>query len=91
MSILKLLLAQLLTTVMILAGLLMPFHYDWSDYVHTDYGFPFLWATHTESTIAGPADIWHVTPTNLVANIVMWTVSSLALVALIRILSRKHA
>jgi hypothetical protein len=84
-------LAQLLTVAMILAGLLMAFHYDWPDYVHTDYGVPLVWAIHTESAITGPVDIWRVNTTNLVANIAIWTVLSLALVALIVILSRKRA
>jgi len=76
---------------MVLAGLLMAFHYDWPDYVHTDYGVPLLWATHTESAITGPVDSWRVNPTNLLANVAIWTVLSLALVMLIGILSRKHA
>jgi hypothetical protein len=90
MNLLRLFLAQLLTTAMILAGLLVAFHYDWPDYVHTDYGVPLLWATHTESAITGPVDIWHASTTNLIANIVIWTVLSLALVTLIGILSRKR-
>lgn len=84
-------LAQLLTTAMIFAGLLVGFHYDWPDYVHTDYGVPLLWATHTESAIMGPVDIWRVNATNLVADIVIWAVLSLALAALIGILRRKRA
>jgi len=91
MNLLRLFLAQLLTTAMVLAGLLMAFHYDWPDYVHTDYGVPLLWAVHTESAITGPVDIWRVNTTNLVANIAIWTVLSLALVTLIDILSRKRA
>jgi len=90
MNLLRLILAQLLTTTLILAGLLTAFHYDWPDYVHTDYGVPLLWATHTESAITGPVDIWRVNPTNLIANIVIWTILSLALVTLIGILRRKR-
>ena len=90
MNLLRLLLAQLLTTTMVLTGLLMAFHYDWPDYVHTDYGVPLLWATHAESAIAGPVDIWRVNTTNLVANIAIWTVLSLAVVTLIGILRRKR-
>ena len=91
MNLLRTLLAQLLTTAMILAGLLMAFHYDWPDYVHTDFGVPLVWAIHMESAITGPVDIWRVDPTNLVANIAIWTVLSLALVILIGIFSRKRA
>jgi hypothetical protein len=91
MNLLRLFFAQLLTTAMILAGVLMAFHHDWPDYVHTDYGVPLVWAVHTESAITGPVDIWRVDPTNLVANIAIWTVLSLALVTVIGILSRKRA
>jgi hypothetical protein len=43
-----------------LSGVLVGFHYDWPDFVHTDFGFPLAWATHTTVTIAGPADRWTV-------------------------------
>ena len=91
MKLLRLFLAQLLTAVIVLAGLLMTFHYDTPDYVHTDYGVPLVWAIHTESAFTGPVDIWSVNPTNLVANIAIWTILSLALVTLIGILTRKRA
>jgi hypothetical protein len=91
MNLLRLFLAQLLTTTMILAGLLMAFHYDWPDYVHTDYGVPLIWATHTESAITGLVDIWRVNATNLIADIVIWTVLSLAVVTLFGVLRRKRA
>lgn len=89
MNLLRQLIAQLLTTAMILAGLLIGFHYDWPDYVHTDYGVPLLWATHTESAITGPVDIWRVNVPNLIADVVIWAILSLALVAFIGILRRK--
>jgi len=76
-------LAQLLTTAMIFAWLLMGFHYDWPDYVHTDYGVPLLWAIQVESAITGPVDIWWVNAANLIADVAIWTFLSLALVALI--------
>ncbi len=85
MNSLRLCLAQLLTALMILAGMLVGFHYDWPDNVHTDYGAPLLWATHTESAFTGPVDIWRVSVTNLIANIAVWTVVSLALTALINL------
>ena len=90
MNLLKVLLAQLITATMIVAGLLMGFHYDWPDYVHTNHGVPLVWAIHTESTIAGPADIWRVNPTNLIADIAIWTLLSLALVTTIDALKRKR-
>jgi hypothetical protein len=42
------------------------------DNVHTDYGFPFDWGTHTTSTIAGPVDKWSVDITALVIDLVFW-------------------
>ena len=64
--------------------------YNWPDNVHTDYGFPLVWAIHTESVFAGPVDVWSVNLTNLVANIAIWTILSLALVTLIGVLIRKR-
>ena len=90
MNLMRVFLAQLLTATMVLAGLLMAFHYDWPDYVHTNYGVPLLWAIHTESTIAGPADIWSVNVTNMIADIAIWTVLSLALITVIDALKRRR-
>jgi hypothetical protein len=42
------------------------------DNVHTDYGFPFDWGTHTTSTIAGAANIWSVDISALVIDLVFW-------------------
>ncbi len=91
MSLLRQLAAQLLTTATILAGLLVGFHYDWPDFVHTDYGVPLVWATHTDSAFTGPVDIWRVDVTNLVADIAIWAILSLALVTLIGVLRTKHS
>ena len=90
MNLLRPLLAQLLTTAMLIAGMLMTFHYDWPDNVHTDYGLPLVWATHMESAFTGPVDVWSVDLTNLVTNIAIWTILSLAVVTLIGILTRKR-
>ena len=90
MNLVRVFLAQLLTTAMVLAGLLIAFHYDWPDYVHTNYGAPLLWAIHTESTITGPADIWSVNVTNLIADIAIWAVLSLALITVIHALKRRR-
>jgi len=40
--------------------------------IHIDYGFPLVWATHTLSTIAGPADIWKVDITALIIDLAFW-------------------
>jgi hypothetical protein len=90
MNLLRPLIAQVLTTATILAGLLVSFHFDWPDYVHTNYGVPLLWAIYTESAITGPVDIWSVNVTNLIADIAIWAILSLALVALIGILRHKR-
>jgi hypothetical protein len=89
MSLLRQLIAQLFTAGMILVGLLIDFHYDWPDYVHTDYGVPLPWTTHAESAITGPVDIWRVNATNLILDVAIWTILSLALVALISALKHR--
>jgi hypothetical protein len=45
---------------------------DWPDNVHVDYGFPFVWATQTLSTIVGAVNIWTVDVTLLTMNIALW-------------------
>ena len=48
------------------------FTYNWPDFVHTNYGFPLVWGTHTLDTIVGPVDIWHVDIWALVIDMVLW-------------------
>jgi hypothetical protein len=90
MNLMRVILAQMLTAAMVLVGLLISFNYNWPDYGHTSYGFPLLWAIHTESTLAGPADIWSVNVTNLIADIAIWAALSLALAAVIDALKRRR-
>ena len=45
---------------------------DWPDNVHIDYGFPFVWATQTLSTIVGAVNIWAVDITALTMNLALW-------------------
>ena len=52
--------------------------FDWPDYYHVNYGFPFMWATHTLNTIAGPVDIWHVNLQALVFNLCLLYTSDAA-------------
>ena len=59
------------------------FTYDWPDFVQIDYGFPFVWATHTLSTIAGPADIWEVNITALTTDLLLWLGSMVGLMGFI--------
>ena len=46
--------------------------FDWPDFVHVDYGLPFVWATHTLVTISGPADTWNVNVAALVMDLALW-------------------
>lgn len=48
------------------------FRFDWPDYVHVDYGLPFVWATHALVTIAGPVDKWNVDVTALIMDLALW-------------------
>jgi hypothetical protein len=61
-----------LNIVTVLLGVFVSFQYNWPDYVHADYGFPLVWATHTTITIAGPVDKWNVNLSNLLLNVVFW-------------------
>lgn len=53
-------------------GVFVNFEHNWPDYVHADYGFPFIWATHTTITIAGPVDRWNVDLAKLFLDIGIW-------------------
>ncbi len=61
---------------------------DWPDNVHVDYGFPFVWATQTLSTITGAVNIWAVDVTALTMNLALWlgimVICSAALMLLIK-------
>lgn len=58
------------------------FMFDWPDFVHVDYGFPLVWATHTLSTIAGPADTWNVDLPALFTDLLFWMGSMVIAVAI---------
>ena len=59
-------------TALTLLGAGYGVRHDWPDFVHVDYGFPLIWATHTLSTIAGPTDTWRVDITHLLIDIMVW-------------------
>jgi hypothetical protein len=46
--------------------------YNWPDYQHTNYGFPWVWGTHTTDTFIGPVDQWTVSLGNLALDLVLW-------------------
>ena len=64
-------------------ALLWGFHFDWPDYVHTDYGLPLTWATNTTSTLAGPTNLWSVNLGALAVDLVIWLGSLTFVVALL--------
>lgn len=64
--------------------------YDWPDFVHTDYGLPMVWATHTTSTFAGAADLWTVNMGMLAADLAVWlTIMIVAVVAIQALMTAK--
>ncbi len=81
--------AQILTAIMIVSGLMIRFHYDWPDYVHTDYGFPLAWATYTTSTIAGPAEMWRLNLASMVVDVAVWAIVSAVVATIVVALKRK--
>ncbi len=53
---------------------------NWPDYVHTNFGIPFTFATHTTSTIAGAADDWAMDLGALTADLAFWLIGMIAIV-----------
>ena len=86
------LLSQLAKIGVVTFGLLWSFHHDWPDFIHTDYGFPLVWATHTTVTFLGPVDRWNLNLANLAIDIsILMLVSFLFSVALPSMLRRREA
>lgn len=52
---------------------------NWPDYVHVNFGVPFTFATHTLSTLVGPADAWDVDIVALVTDLVFWLAGMLVI------------
>jgi len=59
-------------TALTIAAVTWGFTFNWPDYVHVDYGYPLVWATHTLVTIAGPVDKWNVNLSALVTDLIFW-------------------
>ena len=57
--------------------------FNWPDYVHVNFGVPLVWAIHTLSTIAGPADEWVVDLSALIINLIFWLGSMIIIAFLI--------
>ena len=58
----------------------------WPDYVHTNFGLPFTFATHTSITIAGPVDRWDMDLNALAMDLAFWLVGMtvIVLIGLVR-------
>jgi len=54
--------------------------YSFPDYVHVSYGFPFVYAVHALSSIAGPVDTWSVNVILLAADLFFWMISEAVIV-----------
>ena len=52
---------------------------NWPDFVHVNYGFPYMFATHTLNTIAGPVDKWSVDMGALALDVAFWFTGSVAI------------
>lgn len=63
--------------------------YNWPDFLHTNYGFPLVWGTHTLNTIAGPIDKWNVDILNLALDLVFWLGAMVASISIVESYLRK--
>ncbi|HEV2226318.1 MAG TPA: hypothetical protein VGR56_05875 [Nitrososphaerales archaeon] len=53
---------------------------NWPDFVHTNFGIPFTFATHTTSTITGPVDKWDMDTGALATDLAFWFTGMVAIV-----------
>lgn len=63
---------------------------NWPDYVHVNFGLPFTFATHTLSTLAGPADAWDVDISALVTDLAFW-LAGMFVILLVGLRSKPNA
>lgn len=70
-SILAVIFAAIWSLITILS-LTWGFEFNWPDYVHTNYGLPLIWGTHTTNTIHGPVDVWKINIVYLVIDLAIW-------------------
>ena len=64
---------------------------NWPDNVHTNYGFPLTWSTHTTSTLIGSVNLWMVDMSALIINFTFWIVIMLIAVSILLVLFNKKA
>ncbi len=69
---LQILFFMIVWTAISIAAMLWGFRYNWPDFVHVNYGLPLTWATNTLSTFVGPANIWVVSITYLMLDLLFW-------------------
>ena len=62
---------------------------DWPDYVHVNYGFPFVWSIHTLNTIVGPVDKWQADISALLFDLLLWQGVMVIVVAAMLLFDRK--
>lgn len=74
--------------VLTILGLTWGSEFDWPDYVHVNYGFPFVWATHVLNTIAGPVDKWLVDIVAITLDLVFWLGLMIFIIAVVMRLRR---
>lgn len=73
----------ILVSVIAIIATTWGFDYNWPDFVHTNYGFPFIWGTHTLITFAGPVDKWNIDVSMLALDLTVWLGAVVATVVVI--------
>jgi len=63
----------------------------WPDFVHTDYGFPLTFATHTTDTFVGPVDKWSLDLGAFTTDLSFWIAGMLVLFVGFLYLARRAA
>ena len=77
-------------TVLAILAVTWGTRFDWPDYVHIDYGLPFVWGTQTLNTIAGPVNRWAVDISALTLDVAFWLgIMVIAASALLYFFNRK--
>ncbi|MCS7095144.1 MAG: hypothetical protein NZ988_04990 [Thaumarchaeota archaeon] len=61
----------------------------WPDYVHTTYGFPFIWGVHVTTTFVGRVDFWMIDTTALLFDLLFWEAVVVAFPLALLLLSSK--
>lgn len=73
-------------SILTILGITWGTTYYWPDFVHTNYGLPFVWGTHTLNTIIGPVDRWSVDLSAMTLDVILWFAGAIAGVLIIQVL-----